>query len=252
MSTTSQPKTEERTVTWQKISEWQFDNQYILRGYRLPKADYLEILFSLTFLHNESCNVYTHLIGALLLPLVAATLLRYLAEPQFVNVSSMDYSMFGIYLGCAEICLVLSTLYHLMQPHSHQVEQFWHGMDLLGVVIVTVLTTGTVTSVLISNPLFKMPGWRKVKAGTFVIFGSSSFIPLLHGVQRYGLEYMLQYLGMKWYLLELTFYGIGVSVYAFRFPERLAPGKFDIWGSSHQIFHVAILCAMYTHQAALL
>jgi len=79
---------------------------------------------------------------------------------------------------------------------------------------------------------------------------------------------------MKWYLLELIFYGTGVSLYAvclyahrvfhslrdkksdehlqLRVPERLAPGRFDIWGSSHQIFHVAILCAMYTHVTALL
>ena len=79
---------------------------------------------------------------------------------------------------------------------------------------------------------------------------------------------------MKWYLLELTFYGTGVSLYTvclhthrmfhslrdknpnehlqFRIPERLALGKFDIWGSSHQIFHVAILCAMYTQVTALL
>lgn len=48
----------------------------------------------------------------------------------------------------------------------------------------------------------------------FVIFGASSFIPLLHGTQRYGLEYMLQYSGMKWYLLELIFYGSGVCLYA--------------------------------------
>lgn len=72
-----------------------------------------------------------------------------------------------------------------------------------------------------------MPRWRKVKVGAFVVFGASSFIPLLHGVQRYGLEYMLQYSGMKWYLLELTFYGTGVSLYAVclhahrvLFPER--------------------------------
>lgn len=39
--------------------------------------------------------------------------------------------------------------------------------------------------------------------------------------------------------------------FQFRTPERFAPGKFDIWGSSHQIFHVAILCAMYTHVIAL-
>lgn len=144
MSTTNEPtdqlKAKGRTVTWQKVSEWQLDNKYILRGYRPEKADYLEIFTSLTFLHNETCNVYTHLLGALLLPLFATTFLRYLAEPQFQKVSSMDYTMFGFYFWCAEICLVLSALYHLLQPYSHHVEQFWHGMDLLGIVIATVGT----------------------------------------------------------------------------------------------------------------
>ncbi|GAB1194770.1 hypothetical protein APSETT444_004020 [Aspergillus pseudonomiae] len=205
---TNQPKANARTVTWQEVSEWQFDNKYILSGYRPANADYLVIFTSLAFLHNETCNVHTHLIGALLLPLVATTFLWYLGEPQFLNVSSMDYAM--------------------------------------------VLTTGTATGVLTSNSLLKTPRWRKVKVGTFGIFGASSFIPLLHGVQRYGLEYMLQYSGIKWYLLELTFYGTGVGLYAFRIPERLAPGRFDIWGSSHQLFHIAISCVMYTHLIALL
>ncbi|KID96072.1 Hemolysin-III protein, partial [Metarhizium majus ARSEF 297] len=245
---TTQSKAKERTVTWQEIPEWQLDNKYILSGYRPEKADYWEIFTSLTFLHNETCNVYTHLVGALLLPLVATAFLRYLAQPQFLHVLSMDYAMFGIYFWCAEACLILSTLYHLIQPHSHHVELFWHGMDLLGIVIVTVgtfssgiyyvffceailqelhwaiiLTTGTLTGVLISNPSLRSPRWRKVKVGAFVVFGASSFIPLLHGVQRYGLEYMLQYSGMKWYLLELTFYGTGVSLYAV-FPDSGAFG----------------------------
>lgn len=147
MSTTNdpidhmQPKADNtRTVTWQDISEWQFDNKYILRGYRPEKADYLAIFTSLTFLHNETCNVYTHLVGALLLPLISPIFFRFLADPRFFNVSSMDYAMFSVYFWCAEICLVLSALYHLMQPHSHSVELFWHGMDLLGIVIVTVGT----------------------------------------------------------------------------------------------------------------
>lgn len=137
---TNQSKAKAQTVTWQDISEWHLDNKYILSGYRREKADYLEIFTSLTFLHNETCNVYTHLVGALLLPIVTTVFLRYLAEPQFFNVSSMDYIMFRVYFWCAEICLVLSTLYHLMQPHSKHVEHFWHGMDLLGIVIVTVGT----------------------------------------------------------------------------------------------------------------
>ncbi len=129
-----------RTLTWDEVSEWQRDNKYIRSGYRREKADFLEILTSLTFLHNETCNVYTHLIGALLLPLIAVAVIRGLSQPHFSLVSGKDYTMFGIFFWSAECCLLFSAAYHLVGPHSHQVEQFWHRMDLLGIVIVT---TGT-------------------------------------------------------------------------------------------------------------
>lgn len=137
---TAQHTTKARTVTWHELSEWQRDNKYILSGYRPEKADYMEILTSLTFLHNETCNVYTHLIGALLLPLFAISVMQILSEPQFFDVSGTDYIMFGIFFCCAECCLVFSAIYHLVGPHSHAVEQFWLTMDLLGIVIVTVGT----------------------------------------------------------------------------------------------------------------
>ena len=78
---TNQPKAEARTVTWHEVAEWQLDNRYILSGYRPEKADYLEIFTSLMFLHNETCNVYTHLVGALLLPLIATAFMRALHGP---------------------------------------------------------------------------------------------------------------------------------------------------------------------------
>jgi adiponectin receptor len=52
----------------------------------------------------------------------------------------MDYAMFGIFFLSAECCLVFSTTYHLVGSHSHDVEQFWLRVDLLGIVIVTVGT----------------------------------------------------------------------------------------------------------------
>ncbi|KIW32987.1 uncharacterized protein PV07_04492 [Cladophialophora immunda] len=94
---TTRSEANPRTVTWQEIPEWQLDNEYILGGHRREKADYLDILTSVTFLHNETYNVHTHLSGAVLLPLVAAAFLRSLPEPQFLNVSSLDYAMLGIY-----------------------------------------------------------------------------------------------------------------------------------------------------------
>jgi adiponectin receptor len=137
---TTRPTARARTVTWSEVSEYQRDNKYILSGYRPEKADYLTIFASLTFLHNETCNVYTHLIGAILLPLIATISMRVFSEPQFFDVSGTDYVMFGIFFWCAECCLLFSAIYHLMGPHSHGVEQFWLRMDLLGIIIVTVGT----------------------------------------------------------------------------------------------------------------
>lgn len=37
-----------------------------------------------------------------------------------------------------------------------------------------------------------------------------------------------------------------------RVPERWAPGAFDIWGSSHQIFHVLVVLAAGAHLIGLL
>ena len=134
------PTAETQTVTWDEISEWQRDNKFILNGYRRETADYLAILKSLTFLHNETCNMYTHLVGAVALPIISTAIMRFLSESQFLNVSAIDYVMFGFYFVCAECCLVFSVLYHLLSSHSYDIERIWHRMDLLGIIIMTVGT----------------------------------------------------------------------------------------------------------------
>lgn len=40
--------------------------------------------------------------------------------------------------------------------------------------------------------------------------------------------------------------------YQARIPERYRPGKYDVWGSSHQIFHVLILLAAMSQLIGLL
>jgi adiponectin receptor len=81
--------------------------------------------------------VYTHLIGALLLPLLATTYIQLLSESRFSGVTGADYFMFGLFFWTAECYLVISTLYHLNISHSENGEQFWLRMDLLGIIIVT-------------------------------------------------------------------------------------------------------------------
>ena len=49
----------------------------------------------------------------------------------------------------------------------------------------------------------------------------------------------------------LTFGAICLSS-ANRMPEKLAPGRFDLYFASHQIFHVLVLLAALAHYEAIL
>ena len=115
--------------------------RYVLTGYRPSKASYGALVTSSTFIHNEGCNIYTHLIGAVLLPFFAAQFPRAISEKiHFPDVSGTEYAMFQIFFLCAECCLVFSTIYHLVEPHSRCLKQLWHRMDLLGIIAVTIGT----------------------------------------------------------------------------------------------------------------
>lgn len=48
---------------------------------------------------------------------------------------------------------------------------------------------------------------------------------------------------MPYYLGEGLLLILGALFYATRIPESIRPGVFDIWGCSHQIFHVLVVAA---------
>jgi len=54
-------------------------------------------------------------------------------------------------------------------------------------------------------------------------------------------------MGLIYLVLQGVLYIVGAVIYALRIPERFAPGKFDIFGSSHQVFHCFVLSAAVTH-----
>jgi adiponectin receptor len=51
----------------------------------------------------------------------------------------------------------------------------------------------------------------------------------------------MQYVHSRFLLRVLTL------IKQVRWPERSAPGAFDIWGNSHQIFHFFVILAAATH-----
>jgi adiponectin receptor len=86
----------------------------------------------------------------------------------------------------------------------------------------------------------------------FALMGLSAVFPMIHGVRLYGFAHMCESAGLDWFVLQGVLYITGAAIYAARVPEKWSPGKYDIWGSSHQIFHVLVVLAAASHLVGLL
>lgn len=114
---------------------------------------------------------------------------------------------------------------------------------------ITTLAAGT--SVVSIHPKFRTPALRPFRALMFVLMGLSAVFPVLHAARLYGFSRLRATIGLDWIFLQGFLYILGAAIYAARFPERVSPGKFDIWGSSHQIFHVLVVLAAMSHLVGL-
>lgn len=85
----------------------------------------------------------------------------------------------------------------------------------------------------------------------FVLMGLSAVFPMFHGIRLYGVSHMRESASLDWVVSQGALYIIGAVIYAARVPEKWSPGKYDIWGSSHQIFHVLVVMAAATHLVGL-
>jgi adiponectin receptor len=82
--------------------------------------------------------------------------------------------------------------------------------------------------------------------------GLSAVIPVIHGISMYGWSHLSNTMSLPYVITQGALYIFGAGLYAARFPECKWPGRFDIWGSSHQIFHVCVLVACAVHLFGLL
>ncbi|KAL1537065.1 Heptahelical transmembrane protein 4 [Salvia divinorum] len=181
---------------------------------------------------------------------------------------------FFAFLGGAMFCLLASSTCHLLSCHSERVAYFMLRLDYAGIAalistsfyppvyysfmcypffcnlymgFITLLGIGTVLASLL--PVFQTPEYRTFRASLFFGMGFSGAAPILHKLILFWHQpEALHTTGYE--VLMGLFYGIGAVVYAIRIPERWMPGKFDIAGHSHQLFHVLVLAGAYTHYRA--
>lgn len=73
------------------LPEWQKDNEYIHNGYVKETNSYKQILKSLSYLHNESVNIYTHLLPGIVCLLLLLGVLEHKTMPKYATTSYLDY-----------------------------------------------------------------------------------------------------------------------------------------------------------------
>ncbi|XP_042385111.1 heptahelical transmembrane protein ADIPOR3-like [Zingiber officinale] len=181
---------------------------------------------------------------------------------------------FFAFLGGAMFCLLASSTCHLLACHSRRLAYIMLRLDYAGIAAliatsfyppvyysfmcnpffcnlylgcITIIGIATITVSLL--PVFQNPEYRAMRAGLFFGMGVSGVVPVLHKLVIFSHRpEALQTTGYE--LLMGLLYGLGALVYATRVPERWMPGKFDIAGHSHQLFHVLVVAGAYTHYRA--
>lgn len=121
------------TVLWHEIQPWQQDNHYIRSGYRPMSNSYFGSIKSLLYIHNETVNVYTHLLGAIAAA-IGSFLLYSALKPRYEAANQEDILMFGCFFVGAALCLGMSATYHLLSNHSPRVARMGNKLDYLGIV----------------------------------------------------------------------------------------------------------------------
>ncbi|RKU47543.1 hypothetical protein DL546_006186 [Coniochaeta pulveracea] len=256
---------------WDELPSWRQDNHYILGGYRSTSNSYRRSFASLGYLHNESVNIWSHLLGAVFFT-TGGVFLYSVVAPRYESASRADLLAWLCFFAGAFLCLGMSATYHAICNHSPEVARLGNKLDYSGIVflivgsyvpalyygfrclsellpvylsMICILGAGCLTVSWFDH--FRTPAWRPYRALMFVGLGLSGVVPILHGLSHYGFHQLDKQMGLRWVMLQGALYIFGAFLYAARFPERTAPGKFDIWGSSHQIFHIFVLLAAASH-----
>lgn len=90
---------------------------------------------------------------------------------------------------------------------------------------------------------FQDPRWMLLRNLVLALSVAFGLVPCAHWalVEHCDVECRTTFLTAMFKMFG--FYGAGFGLFMYRLPERLAPGRFDLLGASHQWWHVGVWAA---------
>lgn len=250
------------------LPHWLQDNDYLHNGHRPPLPSFTECFKSIFRIHTETGNIWTHLLGCIAF---IGAMVVFITRPS-EELPLSDKLALGTFFMGAIVCLGLSFAFHTVYCHSEFVGKLFSKLDYCGIAILitgsfvpwlyygfyckvrpmiiyltVVIILGIAAMIVSLWDKFSESRFRPLRAGVFATFGLSGVIPAIHYSIAEGWLNAIYTASLGWLILMGSLYILGAIIYAFRIPECLFPGKFDIWFQSHQIFHVLVIAAAFVH-----
>lgn len=106
-----------------------FHREFINEGYRV-NYNFTQTFLSLFTLHNETMNIWSHLIAFICTLIAGFTIIL---EFQGEAVDATERILIGVYITSAAMCMLLSTLYHWFSCMSEEHFYSLLSLDLTGI-----------------------------------------------------------------------------------------------------------------------
>lgn len=243
---------------------------FILYGYRVDYS-FTDCMASLFAQHNETCNVWTHIIGLILF--ICLGIYRY-----YTVLYDTPPTILGSFLafycaGC--VCMLTSAAYHLFSCMSESWQKWLYRQDMNGIVcmilgcyvpgIVLAFTCQpylmmiyvTIVSVfgllvLISNNIdvCLQPSFFTIRISFLVTWAAFAIVPYHHWMTL-NTPFQMESLAIP-FIATFSLYGMGLVFWLSAFPERFFPGVFDTTINSHGIWHMFVFVAPIVFERGLI
>ena len=116
-----------------EVPPWYYQ-EFIRTGYRPVKGSIRFCFRSLTYIHNETVNIYSHLLPAAVALTLAVLVSRYF-DAKFPEATSLDRLIFQLYLSTSVVCFTVSSLYHTLLCHSRHYFGLWVRIDYVAILV---------------------------------------------------------------------------------------------------------------------
>ena len=251
----------------------QFREPYILTGYRPPYQKWSFYLKSVFRIHNETLNIWSHLVGAAYL----TWMLIRLCQQHDVYNDVTSWPVVACNMGFLMCCL-LSTTCHIFASRSEVDHHFFYQLDYIGIALSLqgssigvfflsgansfyetqghlllwlgwLLSVNVIICCNIGRFCYKRPYPPRKAAWNICssfLSGIVQMLPVAHRIYVGLTSQNYDDLDVFTVVISACFYILGNVIFGAKVPERCCPGMFDIYGHSHTFFHIFIVLGEVT------